>query len=137
MRPHYPAARRTVLFVTLLLVAAGCATQPSPVTAPTEALPAGTVAGNWIGSLTSGPYVSELEMLLEQTGNVITGTHSIRHAIGGHTTSGWIKGTIKGRAVSLNTQHAHFSLMVSEDGQLLQGDGRSSVYFTVELKRKP
>jgi len=94
------------------------------------------VAGKWAGVLTSGPYTNQLEMELEQKEEVITGTHSITHAIGGRTTSGWVKGTLKGKKVTLNTERAYFDLRLSDDGKSMKGDGQSSVYFQVELKRK-
>jgi hypothetical protein len=94
------------------------------------------VTGKWTGVLASAPYTSQLEMELEQKEGVVTGAHSITHAIGGRTTSGWVTGRIKGRNVRLNTEHAYFDLQLSDDGNLLKGDGRSSAYFQVELKRK-
>lgn len=94
------------------------------------------VAGKWTGTIVSGPYTSLLEMGLDEKDGVVTGTHSIQHAIGGRTTTGWVKGTIKGRKIKLNTEHAYFDLRLSDDNKLMKGDGQSSVYFQVEVKRQ-
>lgn len=125
----------TLVLVLLALLLTACATGPGlPSTEP--AVPPGALAGKWAGELVGPEGPNPIQVALEEKDGNLVGTHSIRHAMGGHTTSGWIRGSVSGRKITLRTEHATMWVELSNDGQQLTGSGRSSVFFRVRLARQ-